>query len=326
MPRRPLRRLGNHPTGAYTRPLPFRSREPARLSAADWKKLYPFASHQRTTAWGAQHYVDEGSGPPLVMVHGNPTWSFYYRELVKAFRDQHRAIAIDHLGCGLSDKPAGFDYCLDSHIRNLVDLLDELDLQKVTLLMHDWGGAIALGAALERPERIARLVLFNTGAFPPPFVPLRIRLCRTPLLGTLAMRGLNAFARAALVMATERRGGLSPAVKAGLIAPYDNWANRIAIDRFVYDIPFTRRHRTWSRLESIENGLASLANRPTLMVWGMKDWCFRPECLTRFEKHFPQAEVKRLPAAGHYVIEDAPEEVIASVGDFLARTQDSVAL
>jgi cis-3-alkyl-4-acyloxetan-2-one decarboxylase len=294
------------------------------LVGADWKSLYPFQSHWRNTPSGRQHYVDEGTGAPLVMVHGNPTWSFYYRELVQAFRGEHRAIAVDHLGCGLSEKPQGFDYCLKSHVDNLVALWDELDLRQITLLVHDWGGAIGLGAALQRPERIGRLVLFNTGAFPPPFVPLRIRACRTPILGTLAMRGLNGFARAALTMATERPGGLPAEVKAGLIAPYDSWANRIAIDRFVYDIPFTRRHRTWALLEQIEAGLKTLANRPTLMVWGMKDWCFRPECLDRLLTHFPNAEVNRIVSAGHYVIEDAPEEVVKSVDEFLSRTRAAI--
>ncbi len=295
------------------------------LAGDDWKSLYPFESRWRVTPWGRQHYVDEGAGAPLLMVHGNPTWSFYYRELVKKFRGEYRAIAVDHLGCGLSDKPANFDYCLQSHIDNLVALIDDLDLKKITLLVHDWGGAIGLGAALKRPERFARLVLFNTGAFPPPFVPLRIRACRIPLLGTLAMRGFNAFGRAALTMATERPDGLPKAVKAGLIAPYDSWAHRIAIDRFVYDIPFTKRHWTWDVLEQIEDGLKTLASRPTLMVWGMKDWCFRPECLDRLLTHLPKAEVKKLDAAGHYVIEDAPEEVLATVGDFLARTHSVVA-
>jgi pimeloyl-ACP methyl ester carboxylesterase len=285
-----------------------------------WKSLYPFTSHWRETPAGRQHYVDEGAGAPLVMVHGNPTWSFYYRELVKAFRDSNRTIAVDHLGCGLSDKPQRFDYCLENHIANLVALLDELDLRQVTMLVHDWGGAIGLGAALKRPERIARLVLFNTGAFPPPFVPLRIRMCRTPIMGTVAMRGLNGFARAALTMATEKKGGLPSAVKAGLIAPYDTWANRVAIDRFVYDIPFSKQHRTWNVLETIEQGLKTLADRPTLMVWGMKDWCFRPECLDRLLIHFPKAEVYRVAFAGHYVIEDATEEVIETLRSFLART------
>lgn len=301
------------------------------LGDLDWKSLYPFESRWRATPWGRQHYVDEGAGAgenavaPLLMVHGNPTWSFYYRELVKKFRTNYRTIAIDHLGCGLSDKPSNFDYCLQSHIDNLVAIIDELNLNQITLLVHDWGGAIGLGAALKRPERFARFVLFNTGAFPPPFVPLRIRACRFPILGTLAMRGANAFARAALTMATERSDGLPKPVKAGLIAPYDSWAHRIAIDRFVYDIPFSKRHRTWSVLESIESGLKSLANHPTLMVWGMKDWCFRPECLYRLLTHFPDAEVCKIETAGHYVIEDAPEKVLATVNDFLSRTNTSVA-
>lgn len=313
--------LGNKLKSAYTRStrnLSLRSKHP--LAGDDWKSLYPFASHWRTTAHGRQHFLDEGVGAPLLMVHGNPTWSFYYRELVKSFRSDHRAIAVDHLGCGLSDKPQYFDYCLASHIENLVGLIDELDLSNATLMVHDWGGAIGLGAALQRPDRFSRIVLFNTGAFPPPYVPLRIRLCRTPIFGTVAMRGLNAFARAALTMATERKGGLAPEVKAGLIAPYDNWANRIAIDRFVYDIPFAKSHRTWKVLEEIEAGLKSLAAKPTLMVWGMKDWCFRPECLDRLITHFPQAEINKIDTAGHYVIEDAPEMVIAAVQAFLQKT------
>ena len=267
-----------------------------------------------------QHYIDEGSGAPLLMVHGNPTWSFLWRRLITAFRDGHRVVAVDHVGCGLSDKPQGYPYRLEQHIENLQALVEGLGLRDVTLVAHDWGGAIGLGTALRLPERFTRLVLLNTGAFPPPFVPLRIRLCRTPVLGSWAVRRLNAFARAALWMAVENPGQLTPAIRAGLLAPYDSWAHRVAIDGFVKDIPLTRRHPTWRALQRIEAGLPGLADRPVQLVWGMRDWCFRPSCLERLRRSFPAAEVEAIEDAGHYVTEDAPDRVRAAIARFLART------
>lgn len=286
----------------------------------EWRRLYPFQSHHTTIGEWQYHFLDEGSGAPLLMVHGNPTWSFYWRNLVLAFREKFRVVVPDHLGCGLSDKPQDYDYCLDNHISNLAALLRELDLREVTLLVHDWGGAIGLGAALAEPARIKRLVLFNTGAFPPPFIPLRIRACRTPLLGSWGIRQLNLFARAAIMMAVEERTSISADAAAGLLAPYDNWEHRVAIDAFVRDIPLTRSHRTWQSLDAIEQGLSSLVDLPTLLIWGMRDWCFRPECLTRFQRLLPNAETHELEKAGHYVIEEAHQQIIPLVDEFLART------
>jgi haloalkane dehalogenase len=160
-------------------------------------------------------------------------------------------------------------------------------------------------------------VLFNTGAFPPPFIPLRIRVCRTPVVGTLAVRGLNLFARAALTMAVCHRERMTPPVRAGLLFPYDNWDHRIAIQRFVADIPLTRRHPTWQTLEEIERGLPTLAEKPTMMIWGMRDWCFTPACLERLLVSFPQASVHRFEDAGHYVVEDAHERIVPLVRSFL---------
>jgi len=284
---------------------------------ADWRALYPFASHFTDLDGLRYHYVDEGAGPPLLMLHGNPTWSFYWRNLVLALRDRYRAIALDHIGCGLSDQPQHYRYTLDQHVENVVRLLHALDLQNVTLVAHDWGGAIGLAAALREPQRIARMVLFNTGAFPPPYVPLRIRVCRTPLLGTFAVRGLNAFARAALTMAVEKPERMTPPVRAGLLAPYSNWQRRIAIDRFVRDIPLTQRHPTWQTLADVEAGLPTLADRPVQLIWGMRDWCFTPVCLERFRNIFPHAEVHEIADAGHYVVEDAHERIVPLMEAFL---------
>ncbi len=287
-------------------------------NAPNWTEEFPYESKSIQLGSVRYSYIDEGDGDaPLVAVHGNPTWSFYWRRLISHFKSTHRVLAVDHVGCGNSDKPQKYPYCLATHRDNLVQWMDRLDLKNITLCVHDWGGAIGLSAALERPERIGRIVITNTGAFPPPYSPLRISLCRFPLLGTLAVRGLNAFAVAAITMATSRYSKLPQNSAAGLLAPYDTWANRVAIDRFVKDIPMRKQHPTYQVLERVEQRLQELAHLPKLMVWGMKDWCFRPECLERFEAIWPEAKVVRLPDVGHYVMEDGPEETCEAIAAFL---------
>jgi haloalkane dehalogenase len=295
------------------------------LAMSDWKADFDFPSRFVVRDGCRQHYLDQNLGErananPIVMVHGNPTWSFYWRRLVRTLQPQYRVIAVDHMGCGLSDKPVRYEYCLQKHIDNLIALIDDLDLKQATLVAHDWGGAIGLGALLARKSRFRRIILFNTGAFPPTYLPFRIRVCRWPLIGKIAVQGFNLFARAATVMATEQQGGLRKSVADGLLFPYDNWQNRTAIYRFVQDIPLTPRHRTWSVLDRIEAGLAELASWPIMLVWGMQDWCFRPECLRRFQQHWPKAVVHELHAAGHYVVEDAPAEVAQLVEQFLSTS------
>lgn len=262
------------------------------------------------------HYVDQGQGQgqaTVLCVHGNPTWSFYYRSIAQQQSHRARVIAVDHIGCGLSDKPQQYPYTLNQHIANLQRLIVELDLRNITLVVHDWGGAIGLGTALEVADRVKGLVILNTGAFPPPFIPLRIAACRIPVLGVLGMRGFNLFARAALHMTLHRLPRLDRDVAAGLIAPYDNWANRVAIANFVADIPTRESQPTWQRLKQIEENLPTLNDRAIEMVWGMRDWCFTPECLTRLEQLLPAAHVTRLEDVGHYVMEEASAEVNQAV-------------
>jgi haloalkane dehalogenase len=291
----------------------------------DWRSLYPFESHYLTIRGHQYHYLDEGEGPVLLMVHGNPTWSFYWRELVKALRGRYRVVVPDHLGCGLSDKPSARDYPhhLKQRIDDLGTLVEALGLERITLFGHDWGGAIGMGAAVERPERFARFVLFNTAAFRSDRCPLRIRFAQT-FLGRLAVQGLNLFARGALRMAVCRRERMTPAVRAGLVAPYDSWANRTAVYQFVRDVPMHPRHRSYATLARIEAGLAQLADRPVCLIWGMRDWCFPAQFLERFVEFFPRAEVHRLDDAGHYVIEDAHERIVPLVEAFLDATQPAL--
>jgi cis-3-alkyl-4-acyloxetan-2-one decarboxylase len=300
------------------------------MNRADWRAEYPFASHwlalDPATTDGSTspaapirvHYIDEGVRGPasnagtILAVHGNPTWSFYYRHLVTAMRATHRVVAIDHIGMGQSDKPQQYDYSLTQHRNNLIALIDHLNLTNITLVAHDWGGAIGLAALLERRDRFSRIILLNTAAFPPPYVPWRIAICRWPLIGPFLVRGLNGFARAALVMTTHRQR-LDPIAGAGMIAPYDSWDHRVAIWKFVRDIPRHRSDPTWQLLDHIHTSLPSLAPMPVHLIWGMRDWCFRPECLTRLQQAWPHASTTAIEDAGHYVIEDARDEVIEAI-------------
>lgn len=295
------------------------------MTSSDWRSEYPFRSQAIEIDSLAYHYVDQGSGDaPVVAVHGNPTWSFYWRRLIQGLAPSRRVLAVDHIGCGMSDKPQRYDYSLAKHRDNLLEWTDRLGLRRITLVVHDWGGAIGLAAAVEQPDRFARLVVTNTGAFPPPYVPWRIAACRAPLVGTWGVRGLNLFARAAVTMASARYRRLPDAAAAGLLAPYDSWANRVAIDRFVRDIPTSPKHPTYAVLKRLEERLPTLAGKPALLIWGMRDWCFRPECLRRFQQVWPRAEVIEMGDVGHYVMEDAPDATVAAVADFLDRTDASM--
>ncbi len=289
----------------------------------DWKVLYPFESQyvelpksETSVDSVRMHYVAQGdpsAEQTVLCVHGNPTWSFTYRRVLTDISPRAYVIAPDHIGCGLSDKPQDYAYALERHVGNLSRLIETLNLRNITLLAHDWGGAIGVGAALKHPTRIRKLVLLNTGIFPPSYIPWRIRLCRLPGIGTLVVRHWNAFARAATTMALHRLPALAPEVKAGLLAPYDSWASRVGVAGFVRDIPTRKSQATWQVLESIEQGTTMLAHHPVALVWGMKDWCFRPECLVRLQRLFPQARVRRLEDVGHYVMEEAAEEVLEEV-------------
>jgi cis-3-alkyl-4-acyloxetan-2-one decarboxylase len=289
---------------------------------APWRALYPFDSRWFFVDGRRLHYLDEGprdAQRTLLFVHGNPTWSFHWRRLIESLRGEYRCIALDHLGCGLSDlQPRPLR--LADHIVNLQKLVETLDLQRITLVAQDWGGAIGLGALLAERERFERIILFNTGAFRPWFIPWRIRACRGPVLGRLMVQGANAFSRAALTMTLARKSGLEPAVRSGYLAPYNSWRRRAAVYQFVRDIPSNDRHPTWQTLEAIERKLPQMADLPTLLVWGERDWCFNTRCLTRFVEEWPDADVVRLPDVGHWVVEDAPEEAEEAVRSFLRRT------
>ena len=300
--------------------------ENAKAEIGDWRALYPFHSHWLEVDRQRMHYLDEGPATSpdrvprtLLFSHGNPTWSFHWRTLIATLRNYDRCIAPDHLGCGLSDKPSHL-MRLSDHVDHLTALVERLDLRQITLVAQDWGGAIGLGALLRMPGRLERIILFNTGAFPPPYIPWRIRACRIPVLGRLAVQSAGLFNRAALHMTLARRAQLDPTIAAGYLAPYNSWSSRRAIYGFVHDIPGRHWHPTWYTLADIQRSLPALADRPALLIWGMRDWCFRPDCLDRFLRVWPDAQVHRLADVGHWVVEDAPDEALSIVRQFLGQT------
>lgn len=282
----------------------------------DWRALYPWTTRYLDVPGGRMAYVDEGRGAPILCVHGNPTWGFYWRAVVQDFQATHRVVVPDHLGCGRSDKPQSWSYRLADHVANLEALVLHLDLRDLTLVVHDWGGAIGMGFAGRHPDRVARILVTNTAAFPFEHFPLRIAAARIPALGEFAVRALNGFAGAATVMATAK--GLSPEAKAGLVAPYDSWANRVATHRFVVDIPRSPAHPSWNTLVEVEQALSGLRDKPTAIAWGERDWCFTPAFRQEWQRRFPAAAVHRFEDAGHYVMEDAREGVLAALRELLA--------
>lgn len=273
------------------------------------------------------HYVDEGQGPPVVMVHGNPTWSFYYRNLISALRASHRCLALDHVGMGLSDKPKLgqlYAYTLAERVADFSAWLDSLRLAApIVLVVHDWGGMIGLAWATQQPERIAKLVILNTSGFPLPDdtpFPWPLALTRTSL-GALLVQGFNAFSWVATIVAMTRTQ-MDENVRDAYTAPYDSWANRIATLRFVQDIPLLATDASMAIVQTTAENLHRLADKPTVIAWGGRDFVFNDAFLGQFCRLLPNAAVHYFADAGHYVLEDVAAEVVPLIVDFV-REDDS---
>lgn len=283
--------------------------------------LYPFAPNYLDIDGQGMHYVDEGEGDVVLMLHGNPSWSFLYRDLIAELKSDHRVVAPDHIGCGRSDKPGdgAYDYTLASRVSDVSRLVEDLDLRDITLVVHDWGGMIGMAWATRNAERVARLVVLNTAAFPLPTdkrFPAALTLARVPGLGALLVRGANAFSRGAVRRCVTRKP-MSDEVAAGYLEPYDSWAHRIAVHRFVQDIPLGTGDPAYEVVQRTADELDRLADIPLMICWGMKDFVFDPHFLAEWERRFPSAEVHRFPDCGHYVLEDAGEEIVPLVRQFL---------
>ncbi|GGP17675.1 alpha/beta fold hydrolase [Nonomuraea glycinis] len=297
---------------------------------------YPFTSHWYDHPTGLrQHYLDEGTGAPVLFLHGNPSWSYLWRRPILALRDRYRCLAPDHIGMGLSDKPAADRY--RHTLASRVDDLDALTTHLIedrgvpdhgwTLVMHDWGGPIGMAWAGRHPDRVARLVVLNTAAFPNPHgervrpelrLPLWL-LRRTPLGARLFLRH-NAFARGATWRPLGVRRRMPAAVRAAFLAPYARPEHRLAIQLFVHDIPLTPQDPAWPILRDTGRALDLFADRPVLIGWGLRDPVFDPAMLAEWRRRLPRARTHVYRRAGHYVLEDVHEHLVPAICDFLWDT------
>ena len=278
----------------------------------------------------AMSFLDEGprDGEVVVMLHGNPSWSFYWRHLVAGLRDRYRCIVPDHVGMGLSDRPDDaadasprYDYTLQSRIDDLDALLAHLGIDgPVTLAVHDWGGMIGFGWALRDPARVKRLVITNTAAFPLPQAkrfPKRLAMGRDSRLGGWLIRRFNLFARGAARLGIERR--LPADVRAAYAGVYDGWDDAISTLRFMQDIPLGEGDCAWPLLKAMEAALPGYADRPAFIGWGLKDFVFDRHFLDGFRAALPNAEVHAFADANHYVLEDKHEVLVPAIRAFLDR-------
>lgn len=284
--------------------------------------LFPFKSHYLTIGGHRYHYIEEGKGEPVVMLHGNPSWSFYYRELIQKLSPHYRCLAPDHIGMGYSDKPGDetYSYTLPQRVKDLEEFLQAKGInQNITLILHDWGGAIGMSYARRHPETIKKIVILNTSAFHLPknkSFPFALWITRT-FLGAFFVRAFNAFSVGATLIGVKRIK-MPREVRRAYCAPYNSWNNRIATLRFVQDIPLKKGDPGFDYVVDLQNHLHLFLHTPTLIVWGLKDLVFDIHFLEKWIEYLPHAQVHRFEDCGHYILEDAQEEVGKLIIDFLA--------
>lgn len=289
------------------------------MNGYDWidRKEYPFASRYFRVPQGNLHYVDEGDGEPVVMVHGNPAWSFLYRKLIKRLRSGYRCIAMDHLGFGLSDKPVTWRYFPEDHAVNFTALIEGLDLKNITLVVQDWGGPISLSYAVAHPENIARIVITNSWSWPVnrDLYYIGFSSFAGGPIGRMLIRRYNFFARSIMRRAFGDKRRLTAAVHEhylrALGSPQERKGCFVFPKRIIASTPW---------LDQIWRRISLLKDKPALIVWGMKDIAFREKELRCWEGAFPGARTVCLPSAGHFVMEEAPEKVAEAVASFLKET------
>jgi haloalkane dehalogenase len=296
-----------------------------QLQVPQWvdRSEYPFESRRFSTDAGALHYIDEGVGPAFVMLHGNPSWSFEYRHLIKALSPHYRCIAIDHLGFGLSDKPGNVRYTGELHGRNVTTLLEHLGLQELVLMIGDWGGPTGLSFAVKHPGRVKGVVMANTWAWPieaSDFYYQGFSRFMGGPIGRYLIRNHNFFVERVMVAATGKKSVLTPRVMAQYRGPFAVREDRQASWCFPGQIvgAYDWLQGIWSQRETFRH-------LPFLVLWGEKDIAFRLKELERWKKELTHADVHVLRGVGHYVAEEAPDEVLPLIRQFLKENLGSQA-
>ena len=276
-------------------------------------KVFPFKRNWFERGSIRIHYVDEGDGNPVVMFHACPMWSFAYRDLIRKLSDDHRVIAFDLPGFGLSTAERNFDYTLNGYINITEAFLESLEIENVTLVLHGWGGTVGMGYAVRHPRHIRSLILFNTLSFTSSSLPLRLRICRIPWLGAKLVVDLNL-----LLFGNQYH---SKEIAEAYDYPYRSYHSRYPLYRFVEDFPTVPESDSAQRIMEIEAGLWMFRSTPALILWGMKDWLYTPRQLKWWRRYLPGAEVHCLDRAGRYIQEDAPEELYRYIRDFFNKHQ-----
>ncbi len=281
------------------------------------KKVLPFESHCTQVAGYGMHYFDEGQGSAVILLHGNPTWSFMFRALIAGLRDSFRVIAPDCIGLGLSEHPREKRFRAIDRVTHLEELLSSLSVGRFSLVMHDWGGSIGSMLAARDPSRVEKLVYLNTTLTEIESLPEIIKQATTPVVGKILTKYSTSFLRLLTEMGVARR--LSPEIRHAYLLPYPSAADRQAIWDFVADIPFGSDHPSHGDLVLLGEKLPLLAAKPVQIVWGLKDPCFHREMLSKVARHFPGARVCEIPEASHLVLEDAPDKACLVIRNFLCE-------
>lgn len=281
---------------------------------------FPFAPHYHHVNGFEMHFVDEGSGEPLVLLHGDPTWGYLYRNLLPSLSQHWRCIVPDHMGMGKSETPQDPAlYHLQQHVANLEALLLHLKLHDITLVLHDWGGPVGLGVATRHPELIKRLVLLNTWAFAPwpggPF-PRLLNLIRSAR-GEAFVLQKNGYLEPALIGTTHYTANLTKVVMDAYKAPFPIPESRLAMLCWSRDIPVEPGDVSYAEMQRIEKGLPLFSNIPTLLIWGMQDPVLPPSVLRKWQDIYPQATTHEIADASHFLQEDAPERIVTWIEEFL---------
>jgi len=292
----------------------------AKQRTSDWvdRREYPFDSHYVNVDGGRMHYVDEGQGPPVVFVHGNPTWSFMFRNMIRDLSLKHRCIAMDHIGFGLSDKPEHFGYTPELHARNLAKLIEHLGIPRFTLVVHGSGGPIGMSYAVENAAHVTNVIVMNSWMW---------SLKENPQAKKYDRGVSNPFGRLNFMMSNPASLVISKAIVDKLKfpdkiyeqykKPFESSKERMGPYGLAKGMMGTSvwQHGLWARREV-------LADKPALIIWGMQDRLFTPDLLGRWQSIFPGAKVEKLPNCGHFVCEEGAKAVEAVVYMFMDGQRD----